>query len=361
MRLKRCLVGVLILTFVSCFSIKAFAESINSAKNLFVADGEVDKRLDIEGDAYIAGNGIKLSGNVAGDVIVAGNTLDIYVENVGGSVRLAGSTVNIGGNINRNITAIGATINIKEGTSANGVYVSAGEVEFLGEAEDVFISADKVNLNGIIYGNVNIECNELIIGENTKVDGEIKVKASTEPTILGEFDSDKIEFTLSKEYENKSDTYNRAFFIEKILSLITALILSLLLVLMCKRYLFKAKEYTIDRPWLPFLIGFATLIILPILALLVCITIIGIPIAFIALIIYGVLIYLAPVVSGIVLGEIIFKNMNLYLSALIGTIFIKVIMFIPYVGGVVLFACVLLSLGVFIQNLISSITSKEIM
>lgn len=360
MKFKRGLLIIVALVFMSCFSIKVFAESLESAKNLFIADGQIDKRLDINGDAYIAGNGISLSGSADGDVIAFGNTLNIFLENVGGSVRAFGSTINIGGKINRNITSAGANVNIKEGTVANGVYISGEKVEFLGEAEDLFISADKVALNGTIYGNVDIECKELIIGEYAKVDGEIKVKASKEPTILGDFNKDKIELSLIKDHKDNASYYT-GFFVSKVLSLITALILAVLLVLICKKYLFRTKEYVIDKAWLPLLIGFATLIIVPIVALIICITVVGVPVAFITLIIYGILIYLSPIISGIILGKIILKNMNAYLSALIGTVVIKVLIFIPYIGGILLFACILLSLGVFVQNLISNITSKEIM
>ena len=43
--------------------------------------------------------------------------------------------------------------------------------------------------------------------------------------------------------------------------------------------------------------------------------------------------------------------MNVYLSALIGVLGIKVIMLIPYLGVTVYFLAILISLGLFMQNL----------
>ena len=133
---------------------------------------------------------------------------------------------------------------------------------------------------------------------------------------------------------------------------------SILITLFCSRYNNRACEKLEHRGWLPFLIGFATLIVLPIAAVLLCITIVEIPISVISLIIYGILIYLAPVFTGIILGRFILKNMNEYLSAIIFTLIVKIITFIPYVGGISLFICVLLSLGVFIQNTFEAINDK---
>ena len=109
---------------------------------------------------------------------------------------------------------------------------------------------------------------------------------------------------------------------------------------------------------MPFIIGFATLVILPMAAILLCITIVGIPISIISFIIYGLLIYLAPIFTSVILGKVVLKNMNPYLSAIIFTLIVKIITFIPYVGGISLFICVLLSLGVFIQNTFEAINDK---
>ena len=115
----------------------------------------------------------------------------------------------------------------------------------------------------------------------------------------------------------------------------------------------------VSKPWLPFLVGFATLVIVPILAIILCFTVVCIPVSIISILIYSVLIYIAPIISGIVVGRVVFRNMNEYLSGIVFTVIIKVITFIPYVGAIVGFACLLLSLGLFMQNIFSILGRKQ--
>ena len=130
----------------------------------------------------------------------------------------------------------------------------------------------------------------------------------------------------------------------------------MILTLLCKRYLEKGTLVVKSKVWLPLLIGFSALIIVPIVAIIAMFTVVAVPLSFIALIIYGLLIYIAPVISGIILGKVVFKNMNIYLSALIGTVIIKLVMLVPYLGGILFFGAMLLSLGLFVLSLGDRIT-----
>ena len=211
----------------------------------------------------------------------------------------------------------------------------------------------------MVTGNVSINCSELVIGENTRVYGKFELKSENEPTVLGEFDTSKIDFEKIDVKDDVNSNFNGVSLIGKAMSLITAIILAVLITLLCKRYLSNSYNRLVSKPWLPFVVGFATLIIVPILAIILCFTMVCIPVSIISILIYSVLIYIAPVISGIVVGRIVFRNMNKYLSGILFTIIIKMITFIPYVGAIVVFACLLLSLGLFIENIFYLIDEKE--
>lgn len=357
--IKRFLLFTVVFLFIGGISVNVFASPIKSASNEFYADNNIDENLDVKADVYVAGNSIRLSGKVGSDILVAGNIININTENIGGSLRAAGSSINIGSKIDGNITAIAGNINIKEETKANGIYIGGSNIIFLGEAEDLYISGDKVELNGTITGNVDINCSELIIGENTRIDGTFKVKGEKEPIILGDFDTNKIEFTQIATHEDISFSFKGISVLNKVITLITSILLAVLIMLLCKRYISKSVGRLEYKPWLPFIIGFASLVIVPIAALVICFTIIAIPVSVIALIIYVLLIYLAPIISGILLGRILLKSMNTYISGIICTIIIKLLAMVPYIRGVLIFICILLSLGVFVQNIFGLITERE--
>lgn len=359
LNMKKFLMFAVTFLFVMGISINVFADTRESAKNLFYADDNINETVDGKSDVYVFGNSISLNGSVESDIIVAGNTINISVESVGGSVRAAGYSINIDSSINRNITACASDINIESNTKAKGVYILGESISFLGKAEDLYISADKVELNGVVTGNVSINCSELVIGENTRVYGKFELKSENEPTVLGEFDTSKIDFEKIDVKDDVNSNFNGVSLIGKAMSLITAIILAVLITLLCKRYLSNSYNRLVSKPWLPFVVGFATLIIVPILAIILCFTMVCIPVSIISILIYSVLIYIAPVISGIVVGRIVFRNMNKYLSGILFTIIIKMITFIPYVGAIVVFACLLLSLGLFIENIFYLIDEKE--
>lgn len=356
--LKRFVLFAIGFLLISSFSFSAYADTLDSASNKFFTDNNINETLDAQSDVYAIGNNLKFAGRVQADILVAGNNITIETENVGGSIRVAGATISINSNVERNINAAAASIEIKDGTKAKGIYLASGDVNFNGEAEDLFVNADTVTINGTITGNVKVNCSKLIIDENAKVDGTFEVRAEEDPIILGNFDNSKINFSkINTDYDNES-LFAGINIVGKIISLITAIVFCVLITLFCSRYNNRACEKLEHRAWLPFLIGFATLIVLPIAAILLCITVVGIPISVISLIIYGILIYLAPVFTGIIFGRFVLKNMNAYLSAIIFTLIVKVITFIPYVGGFTVFICILLSLGVFIQNTFEAIGDK---
>ena len=357
--MKKFLIFSFTFLFVIGISIDVFADTAKSAKNLFYVGDSINETVDGKSDVYAAGDYINLSGNVEAEVIVAGNNINISVENVGGSVRAVGSTLNIDSKINRNITAIGSIINIESNTKAEGVYIIGGSVNFSGKSEDIYIIGGKVELNGVVTGNLNIKCSELVIGENARVYGDFKLESENYPTVLGDFDTSTIDFEKIDVKDNYSSNFKWGWFLGKVISIITSIMLAVLITLLCKKYLSNSYERLVSKPWLPFIVGFATLIIVPILAIILCFTVVCIPVSVISILIYSILIYISPVISGILVGRIVFKNINKYLSGIVLTIIIKLLTFIPYVGAIVVFACLLLSLGLFVENIFYIISEKQ--
>ena len=121
-------------------------------------------------------------------------------------------------------------------------YIFGGSISFLGEAEDLYISADKVELNGVVTGNVKISCSELVIGENTRVDGKFELEAENQPIVLGSFDTSKIDFEKIEINNENNINFIGASLIGKAISLITAIILVVLITLLCKGYLSNRKK-----------------------------------------------------------------------------------------------------------------------
>lgn len=347
--MKKFIVGLVAMVFLLGISIPAFAEPIKSASNEIYLENNVYEKVMCEGDVYAFSAQVNLSGSVNGDIITAASDIKINSDNVGGNIRAAGAIVDITSKKVRNITAAGQEIFINEETEAKGVYLVGEKIKFYGKAEELMVGGTEVLIDGVVSGNIKVNCDKLIIGKDAKIDGTIEVEAAEQPVIQGDIDESQIIFNKINTSSNYD--FTGVSILGKVFNLITAVILAIILTLLCKKYFEKSSNIVKSKPWLPVLIGFSALIIIPIAAIILLFTVVAIPISVISLIIYGILIYLAPIISGIILGKIIFKDMNIYISALIGTVGIKLLMLIPYLGGILLFIAILLSLGLFVLNL----------
>ena len=172
--------------FMINYSFNAFADILDSASNKFFSSNNINETLDAQSDVYAVGNNLRFNGIVKADLLVAGNNIDIQTESIGGSIRAAGATITIDSNVERNITVAGASVDIKSGTKAKGIYISSGDVNFEGEAEDLMINGNVVTINGIVTNNVKVNCTKLIIGEKAKVIGNFKVKSEEDMEVLGD-------------------------------------------------------------------------------------------------------------------------------------------------------------------------------
>lgn len=357
--MKKILVLVLTLVLSLIISIPVFANTdVESAGNIFIFQDSISRDFQSKGDVYAFGNSIGLNGTADGDILAFGNEISINSKEVKGSIRGAGRYLNILANSVSNITVAGQSIKILEGTVAKGVYIAGETINFLGTAEDLYVAGESVIINGTITGDVKVECSQLTIGENAKIDGKINVKSEKEPEILGDIDASKINFEQINTSNEKSikSKFSLGGIIVKIIS---SILLALLLVLICRRDLEKTTVNLMMKPWLPFVIGFCTLVVLPIAAILTFITIVGIPIGVVSLIVYGIIIYLSPIVASVVIGKIFMKNINLFLSSIASVVVLRLLLLIPYLGGVLRFICMLLALGVFILEIIDRIKDNN--
>jgi hypothetical protein len=70
--------------------------------------------------------------------------------------------------------------------------------------------------------------------------------------------------------------------------------------------------------------------VVPVVAFAFMFTVIAIPISVIVLVLYGILLYLAPILAGIILARLILPRMNRYLAASIGAVVLTLLMMVPY-------------------------------
>jgi hypothetical protein len=123
--------------------------------------------------------------------------------------------------------------------------------------------------------------------------------------------------------------------------------------LLARRLMGEIVQQTTSRFWPNAGIGFLTVVAVPVAAVLVAFTIIGIPVTIVALMAYALLMFASWVVSGAVAGQLACRYVTAWKTRQFdwpmvvgGTVALHVVAMIPLVGTLICFVFHLAALGV---------------
>jgi hypothetical protein len=109
--------------------------------------------------------------------------------------------------------------------------------------------------------------------------------------------------------------------------------------------------------------GALIVFVAPIAALILLATVIGIPVSFLSMLLYIVLIYLSRVFAGYFLAELAFNKFGVelhpVLKALIGVLVLALIFKIPYIGWLIHLAAVIFGSGAFIHYMLHQKSDQQ--
>ena len=204
-------------------------------------------------------------------------------------------------------------------------------------SSDISGAAQTVRINSNVEGNADICVDNLKFGENGQVKGDLTYKCLDELTkdythkIFGD-----ITHTFPELKKDKSFGNWKLFF--KLISLVSYFILGLIILLPLKKHTDLVIFQQRKNIWLCLLIGFIVFVLTPILVVILCITIIGIPIAILLILFFFIVWYLSSMFVMTYIGQRIiglFKKegtASLLLSFIIGLIVIELLKSIPIAG-----------------------------
>ena len=343
------------------------SESIN--ENVYAAGGQVTVSGTSNEDILITGGRVVVNGQVAGDAAIAGGSVDIF-ETVNGDVRVAGGQVTIGQSVSGDVVVLGGSVSILPDVTVGGDLLVVGGAVFMDGAVsgDARLVAGELALNGSVQGDVNARVQDVVFGENASIGGdfayrtdeEVEIPASV--TIGGE-----VQFT---EYERTPQDVAAAplagIGIGLILfQLVIFIVATVVMVLVFPKLSHEVGVATTTRKaWRYAGVGFATLILLPVAALILFVSIIGAFLGGMALIAYIALIAVAKAMTGITVGAYISRwtQKEAIVSwkwALLGVVVIELLALIPFFGWLVLFVFFIITLGAITLGVYSRIRAEH--
>lgn len=332
------------------------AVNFDSANNKFDFAGNVMADKNVEGDYVAFGGTVKLESGVTGDIITGGRNIIITDENAVQNIYAAGQYITVRAKSVRNIYATGGDITINAGTDVKGAYLLGGTISFGGTAVDVYMAGASVTVDGTVYENLVVRSEHITFGKNVTVNGHVTIYATVKPKLPPNIDESKVTFKRIMHTDKgnmglSERGISRLQVIMAIVSIITAIFIALLMTLFRGGYL-KVKALELKKRWgKALLFGLIAFIVIPVGALICMLTIFAIPVSIIILILYGVLLYLSPVITGAILGRMTMVEMNRFISAGLGAAIVKLLLLVPYLKFVVYLVCAFYALGITVMSL----------
>lgn len=331
-----------------------------TVKNGYLAGNSVNVDGTVKEDLVAAGNTVTISGDVNDSANVAGNSITIDGK-VGKSVRAAGSNVNINNSIGSDALAAGSTVNLgKDATVADDFSAAGAIIELNGTVNGkAYLAGGQITINGKVNGDVIIKgAGKVTISDKAVIGGNLTYSAQEEASIAS---GAKINGTTTfNKVTRPSYTHAKLAAAITVFSLGAALalyILLLILVYVFPRLIRKFVDSSFVRPLENIGMGFAYLVLIPIAALIIFFTLIGIPISLLGIGIYAVTLGLAKVLVPLLLGSLIFRWLGKekvyrldWLSALVGIVASIILGMIPIIGSLALFILFLIALSQFAQG-----------
>lgn len=327
--------------------------------NLYVGGADVQVLGAVSGDVTTAGSKVLVTGAVQGDITAAGGTVDI-LSPVSGDVRVTGGTVTVGNVVNGDLVVLGGMVHVLAGSVIRGdVLLVGGELALNGAVMgNVRARGGKIALEAPINGSADVHAGEMLTFATTAtIGGNFNYTAPTSLTIRDGAVRGEIKYTAPTTGTEKGmlaviGVMLGIFFLMKVGGLLAgALIASIAL----PRYTQTIMERAVVQFGTSLLLGFAVLIVTPVLAVLIAVTIVGILPAIFIFIAYILLLIVAKIYAGILVGAFLSswwkKDIRTnWKWAVLGTLVLVLIGFLPLFGGLASFLFFTASLGAIVSR-----------
>ncbi|HET9470808.1 MAG TPA: hypothetical protein VFO24_06860 [Usitatibacter sp.] len=290
------------------------------------------------GQSVWIGGSVEISQAVDGPVRAAGGTVIVNAP-VNGKVRVAGGTIEIGpaAAIAGDAALAGGSITV-DGSIKGGLRAAGGEVR----------------INGPVAGDASIAAGTLELGPAARIDGKLAFRGQElrrDPAAQVTGGVERRQGRMRHE-RTAAERFAHGWLWTAGLMVLAALIAAAL-----PGESRRMAQELRERPWITPLLGFVALTSIPLLAILLMITIIGIPVGILAIIGYVGLLLVGYVWIAVVLGGMLLDRVKPETAALtawragaavLAMLALGVLVRVPFVGHLVWLVAVALGVGMIV-------------
>lgn len=323
----------------------------------YIGGTHISVDRDIQGDLFVGGSDVVINGNITGDLLIGATGIVRVNGNVGDDVRIVSGQVIIDGVVGDDLITGTRSLIVNAGAVIKGdLLIGAQDFELHGEVlGNIKANFNKGKITGVIRGDANLEYSDkLVFSENAKILGKLAYWAPIEN--LGfEKVANSVEYY---KYNSRWKGSNLgminmlapvATFGSLALKYLSILLLGGLLIMFLPKYMPRIttaiKKNYLSSLWQ----GFIFLVIVPFIALISLVTLIGAPLGLVLMFSYALMIIFAGVAAVMLLGSYFIKPgktkaVQFSILAIGGAIYV-VLALIPFVGWTIKPLFVILGLG----------------
>lgn len=276
--------------------------------DLYVAGGTIIVDGTVNGDLWAVGKTITVNGTVNGSIVAIGETVAVNGD-VARAARLAGATVEVSGSVGSDLIVFGGDARIASTAKIDGDFIlGVGNVCVDGlVAGDIKGRAGEVTITSTIGGDVELDVESLTIAPAASIQGNLTYTSETEADIRS---GARVGGKTTHNVPEVKKTAKTAFaagiagmVTSKVLGFLMILVAGMIIILIAPGRSAAVADSIRGRPWLSLGWGAVILFATPVAAIMVCITVIGIPVGLIALALWGIAIYLSQIFVGLFIGR----------------------------------------------------------
>ncbi len=325
-------------------------------RDYFAFGESVEISGTVNGDLYAAGGHVLVDGQINGDLLAVGGKVTIS-GTISQDARIAGGEVIISGKIGRNVTVGSGNMELTpNAVIQGGVVAGSGNIHVAGSVgRDITIGAGSMTISGNTTGNIKAAAGAIRLTSNAKVSGDLTYWSQSPASIdsQAKISGHITKAALPKEFVPQPEDAVKLFLGLKLFWVVanftSTLILGLLLIHFYPTFSQRAVAHLKKQPLASAGLGVLVLIFTPILVAILGITLIGLPLAFLLVVLFLIYLYLGRIFVITWAGHLISRRLGKEHSEkwafVIGLVVYSLLTIIPVVGNLVTFLAILFGLG----------------
>lgn len=301
--------------FLGLSMVGAFSQPVTVERNVQVLGSSVRPATAVKGDFSAMGGRVVVDQAVAADALLMGGTVDVRAP-VGDDLRAAGGDVSVESSVGGDVVAAGGTLKLtSDAHVAGSAELAGGDVRVDGRVDGALnVRARRLVLNGPVGGSVQAAVEQLELGPQARVGGGLRHTATTltqDPVavVTGPLErvdrlfGDGAHWGRGERHPMHEDRWPAmgAWWLLMPLSmgLLGVLALAGLVLFVFSRFAGQAAHQIELAPWRALGVGALLMMALPVLAVLLFFTLLGIPLGLVVLAMYPPLLLLGWLIGAL--------------------------------------------------------------